>query len=138
MFFRSLIPLAGHVRFVPSSVHGIVDYVIAVALMGAPNLVQFPGDGGAAEWLPRLLGVAVFVLALLTDYEVGPVKIVPMRTHLALDALVGLTLVAGAFVFGFLGGPWQLWLPHLAVGIAELGFVLLSDATAYRDRRAAG
>jgi hypothetical protein len=121
-------------RFIPSRVHGIVDYVLAVALMAAPNVFGFAGEGGAVEWLPRLLGVVVLGQSLLTDYELGPIKVIPLPVHLALDAVVGLMLLAGPFVYGFFDGPAYLWAPHMALGLAELAVVLLSDPLAYRGR----
>ncbi len=45
-------------RFIPTKVHGILDYVVGIALIAAPWLFGFAGMGGAPVVIPIVLGVA--------------------------------------------------------------------------------
>ncbi len=53
-------------------------------------------------WIPTILGARAIVHSLLTDYELGVVRRIPMPIHLLLDVLSGLVLLAvSAWIFGF-------------------------------------
>jgi hypothetical protein len=73
--------------------HGLLDYATVVTLpvlfraLGAGDGTQRVADGGA---------LATLVYSLCTDYERGAWKALPMPAHLALDALLGVTLCAAA------------------------------------------
>jgi hypothetical protein len=68
------------IRFVPTRVHGIFDYVGGIALISAPFLFGFFSVGGIAVILPMVLGVGLIVYSLLTRYELGipAIKFIPM------------------------------------------------------------
>lgn len=68
----------------------------------------------------NILGAALIVYSLLTDYELGVVKVIPMPVHLALDGISGLFLAASPWLFGFADESWNVWVPHLVVGIVEI------------------
>ena len=78
-------------RFIPSRVHGMLDYVVGVLLILAPFVLGF-ADGGAALWTPILIGAGLLVASMLTDYELGLVRAIPMTAHLWLDVLAQLEL----------------------------------------------
>ena len=48
-------------------------------------------------------GIAAFVLTVLTDHELGVIKVLPYWFHVAVDRVVGLTFVVAPFVLGFGG-----------------------------------
>src|SRR5579859_3977571 len=75
------------IRFVPTRVHGIFDYIGGIALILAPFLFGFFSVGGIAVILPMVLGVGLIVYSLLTRYELGipAVKFIPMPYHLIFD-----------------------------------------------------
>ena len=75
-------------RFIPTRVHGVLDYMTAGVLIAAPSLLNFRKDG-MQRWLPIALGVGTIGYSLLTDYELGLFKVIPMPMHLALDAANG-------------------------------------------------
>lgn len=115
-------------RFIPTRIHGPVDYVVGVILIIAPWLFGF-ANGGAAMWIPMLLGVAVIVYSLLTDYEWGMARALSMPAHLWLDGLGGLLLLVSPWLFGFAG---TVWVPHVIVGLLEIGAALCTQLAPVR------
>jgi hypothetical protein len=103
-------------QFIPTRVHGIIDYLVGVFLIAAPWLLGF-ADGGAAQWLPVFLGAAAILYSLLTDYELGVARLIPVHVHLLLDALSGMLLLASPWLFGFADA---VALPHVVVGTMEI------------------
>ena len=94
-----------------------MDYVGALALLAAPNIFGFSDVGGAAVWVPRIVGVIVLLQSIMTRYELGLVKVLPMRMHLMNDYVASLFLAASPWIFGFANGPSNQWMPHLIVGL---------------------
>ncbi len=125
------------VRFLPTKVHGVLDYVVGIALILAPNIFQFSDLGGPAAWIPRLLGIVLILYSLLTKYEWGVFKVVPMSYHLIVDFLAALFLAASPFIFGFFRDSLNVWLPHLIVGIVVILVVIVSQTQPGRALRAA-
>lgn len=114
------------IRFLPTKVHGALDYVVGIALILAPNIFQFAEVGGAAVLIPRVLGVALIVYSLITRYEWGVIKLISMPYHLMIDFLAALFLALSPFLFGFSNKEPNAWLPHVVVGIAVLLVVVVS------------
>lgn len=103
-------------RFVPTRVHGVLDYLTGVLLIAAPYLFGF-ADGGLAQWLPMALGVGAIAYSLLTDYELGVARVFSMPAHLGLDAASGLLLAVSPWLFGFAS---VVWVPHVVIGVFEV------------------
>jgi hypothetical protein len=114
-------------RFLPTKVHGLLDYIVGIALIAAPTLFQFQNVGGMAVWLPRILGVGLIVYSVFTNYEWGIIKVLPMSYHLAVDFVASLLLAASPFLFGFINQPANAWLPHIAVGVTVILVVLVTQ-----------
>ena len=103
------------IRVIPTKIHGALDYVTAPALVAAPEVLRL--DGARASALaPRIAGVGAAGYSALTDYELGARRVIPMRTHLLLDALAGSALAAAPWVFGSARRGARHWLPHALVG----------------------
>src|SRR5215213_2483256 len=100
-------------RFISTQVHGVLDYLVGVLLIAVPWILGFDGTG-AAQWVPVILGVAAIIYSLLTRYELGMARVIPMSVHLWLDALSGLLLAASPWLFGFSD---IVWVPHVVVGL---------------------
>ena len=49
------------VRFLPTSVHGVLDYLVGIALIAAPWLFGFAYVGGIAVYLPIILGIGLLI-----------------------------------------------------------------------------
>lgn len=103
-------------RFVSTFAHGIADYGVGIVLILAPYVFGF-SDGTAAQYVPQILGIAALIYSLFTDYELGWRRVLPMPTHLALDAASGLLLAASPWIFGF--EDRIVW-PHVLFGVIEI------------------
>lgn len=125
-------------RFLPSSVHGVIDYAMGLVLLLAPTIFGFEELGGPAVWVPRILGILVLGESIMTDYELGLVKMIPLRFHLWMDAAVGLVLVISPWAFGFADQGSNVWMPHVIAGVAELMVVAISHPWAYGRHTATG
>lgn len=114
-------------KLIPTWFHGILDYVVGIALILAPMIFGFAEVGGAAVFVPRVLGIALIVYSLLTKYELSVVKLIPMKVHLTIDFLASAFLLLSPWLFGFSGEMANAWVPHVVVGIAVIVVVLLSQ-----------
>jgi hypothetical protein len=114
-------------KIVPAYMHGIVDYLGGLFLLMVPNLFGFADLGGPAVLIPRILGVIVLAQALITDYEVGLFKLMPMRMHIINDYVASLFLAASPWVFGFADQPTNVWMPHLVTGLAVFVVSLMTE-----------
>lgn len=121
-------------RFLSTRVHGLLDYGMGALLVLTPWLFGFADDaGGAATWLPVVLGAGVIVYSLLTDYELGVARKIPMPTHLMLDLGGGLLLAVSPWLFGFAD---TVWVPHLVLGVLEVGAALVTKKHPSDERTA--
>jgi len=112
-------------RFIPTRIHGILDYLVGALLIAAPWLFNFD-RGGAETWVPVILGAGALVYSLFTDYELGVVRRLGMGTHLGLDAASGVFLAASPWLFGF--SEFVFW-PHLILGLFEIVAALSTRTT---------
>jgi len=117
------------IRFVPTRVHGVFDYIGGIALILAPFVFGFFSVGGIAVILPMVLGVGLLVYSLLTRYELGipAVKFIPMPLHLIFDFVAAALLAASPCLFGAYHNAPHVWLPHLIEGIVVFVLVLVSQ-----------
>lgn len=113
-------------RFIPTKVHGALDYIVAIALIFAPMIFGFQSVGGAAVAIPIVLGIALFLYSLFTKYEWGLVKVLGMPYHLIIDMLAAIFLTLSPFLFGFVNNAPNAWVPHVVVGIAVILVVIFS------------
>lgn len=118
----------------PTRVHGMLDYLLGALLIGAPWLFGFAA-GGAATWVPVVLGAGVLLYSGFTDYELGVVKKLQMPAHLLLDALGGLLLAVSPWMFGF---DELVWAPHVALGLVEVATAAITNTVPGYERRRAG
>lgn len=114
-------------QFISTKVHGALDYIVALALIAAPMLFGFMDVGGPAVVIPMVLGVGLIIYSLFTKYEWGLIKVLGMPYHLVIDTVAALVLAVSPFVFGFYNPDMlNVWLPHVAVGIAVILVVIFS------------
>ncbi len=107
------------IRFIPTRVHGVLDYVHGAALLAAPELLRTK-DESRAVLVSRMAGGGASASTLMTDFELGAVKAIPMPVHLVLDAVSGALLAGAPWLLGYANGGTRYWLPHAFVGVAEV------------------
>jgi len=112
-------------RVISTRTHGAIDYLTGAGLLVAPPLLGISDEPAAARAL-RAAGVAATAYSLLTDYEFGVVRIIPMPAHLAMDAASGVLVAASPWLFGFAGRGPRYSLSHLVIGLAEVLAALTS------------
>jgi hypothetical protein len=115
-------------KIIPTFVHGIADYIGGIALLAAPNIFGFADVGGAAVWIPRILGVIILLQSICTRYEVGLIKVLPMKMHLMNDYIASLFLAASPWLFGFADQPSNVWMPHVVVGVLVFLLTLMTQS----------
>ena len=109
-------------RFLPTRLHGVIDYLWGAALLLAPRLLRLR-PGSAEARVAQAAGAGAIGYAALTDYELGLVPVLSMRQHLALDIAGGAALAASPWLLGFAGRARS---PHLAFGLFAIGAGLLT------------
>lgn len=121
------------IRFVPTSVHGIFDYIGGIALIACPFIFGFYSMGGIAVILPIVLGIGLILYSLLTNYERGipGLKFIPMPVHLVFDFVAAAFLAVAPFLFSYSNQGLNVWLPQVVAGIAVILLVIVSQTHPY-------
>ena len=113
--------------------HGVADYTYVPVVMAAPNLIRFSSDSTPAR-LSRGFATASLVNTLFTRAEWGAVKLLPYKTHLAIDAISGVAALAAPWMFGF-SRDHRARNTFLAMGVTALVVTLLSRPEEMRATR---
>jgi hypothetical protein len=87
-------------KLISRQTHGVLDYGYAALITAAPELVGYKDEKTAAG-LSRVVGSAVTATSLLTRYELGAVRVLPFKAHLAADIAAGLFTATAPWLFGF-------------------------------------
>jgi hypothetical protein len=110
-------------KLINTKVHGVIDYLMGILLIASPWLFNF-ADGSAAQGVPVILGLLVLIMSIFTNYEYGVVRMISMRTHLAIDLITGVLLAVSPWIFGFSD---YVYLPHLILGLFEVGAAVFTE-----------
>lgn len=112
-------------RFIPTKLHAVMDYVMGILLIGVPLFwADSAGVPSAAVWTPVVVGALMLLQSVMTDYELSLANVLPMSAHLAMDAIAGIVLAASPWLFGFAD---VIWWPHLLLGLGEIGAALTTE-----------
>jgi hypothetical protein len=82
-----------NLRFINTKVHGVLDYTSAVLFPLIPRLF---GWSNRVAHLHDTLAIGTVASSVMTNYELGVVRKLPMEAHLAIDALEGVVLLSAA------------------------------------------
>lgn len=122
-----------NIRFVPTSAHSAVDHVVGPTLIAAPEIFRLRRTSPEAI-APRAAGAAAAIYSNLTDYELSLKNVIPMRLHLALDAMSGAALAAVPWATGARKRGLAHWLPHTAIGAFEVALALVTKTEPPRSK----
>ena len=108
-------------KLIPTRIHGVLDYLTGLVLIAIPLLFNWPQP---EAMIFMALGAAALVYSLITRYELGVFKLLPMTAHLVLDMLSGLALVTLPFL-GLVAPDLRPW--FWAFGAFEIVVALLTS-----------
>lgn len=103
-------------RFVTKEIHAYLDYPVAIALIALPFLLGLGSSNPLALQISVGVGVAAFILTLLTDHHLGALRVIPYKFHLLVDLMVGILFLVVPFLFNFEGmDAYFYWINGAAV-----------------------
>lgn len=111
-------------RIIPTKIHGVLDYVTALTAVALPRLLNWSNP---VTFLLTILGVGMLAYTLITQFELGVVKILPVTWHLALDGVGGVLLLTAALLLVDAGAGERIGL--VAMGALELIVTMLTKTT---------
>jgi hypothetical protein len=80
--------------------HAAAEPLLAALFIAAPFLFGF-SDQGAPTAVSIVIGVAVLVVAMSTQWRLSLIKAIPIPVHLTIDLGVSALLLAAPFLFSF-------------------------------------
>ena len=80
-----------------SKTHGIIDYLVVVFLAASPTIFSLPETTSIFTYV--LAGIHL-TLTVLTNFELGVVKVIPFKFHGWIELLVSIALIGIAFFLG--------------------------------------
>ena len=112
---------------ISTRVHGVLDYMTAAFLHTLPRVM---GWSPRATALLDTAGVAATAYSVMTRYELGLVRVLPMKTHLTLDAISGAGLIGAALLMEDEDPDVRATIA--AIGLWEVGASLLTESRSSR------
>ncbi|HEX8607938.1 MAG TPA: SPW repeat protein [Pedobacter sp.] len=105
--------------------HAVLDYLSAILLIAAPWLFGF-SDSDTAKTVAVVAGILILGMSLMTNYEGGVLRSVPMAMHLNMDIVLGIVLAISPWLFNFKD---DVYLPHLIMGLLAIFSGLMTVRT---------
>ena len=114
-------------KIISRKVHAVLDYLSAIILIAAPWLFHFDSSP-AGRNVAIAAGAVIFLMSLLTAYEGGLFRSIPMSMHLNADLLLGILLAASPWIFGFSD---EVYLPHLILGLFAIVASVITERSSF-------
>lgn len=103
-------------KFVTKRIHAFLDYPVAIALIVLPFVLGLGSSNPLALKLSVTVGVAAFILTLLTDHHLGIFRVIPYKFHLLVDFVVAVVFIIAPFILSFKGiDAYYYWINGIAV-----------------------
>ncbi|HEY0246419.1 MAG TPA: hypothetical protein VGC01_12705 [Mucilaginibacter sp.] len=99
--------------FISTTFYGVINYAGAILLLASPWLFGFAQYGGAALFMPLLIGWLQLIMAIFSLNPLGFVKVFPMQMHNCLDVLSGSFLMCLPWTYDFSS---KVFWPHFLFG----------------------
>lgn len=87
-------------KIISPKLHAYIDYLIAAVLILFHWLFGYELKE-ADSWIPLVTGLTFLTSSILTRFRHEHFGIIPLKTHLLLDVVLGLALIVGPWVGGF-------------------------------------
>lgn len=81
-------------KLISRRLHGVMDYIFGILLAASPWIFGFASEPRDTR-IAVTLGCATLMYSLLTNYEVGVIRLFPFPVHLGFDVLLAILLLAG-------------------------------------------
>jgi hypothetical protein len=105
------------------TVHGVLDYGLALLFLLLPGALDFPPPAAAASYA---IGAVYIVASLVTRYPLGLFKWLPFPVHGVIESLMAITWIALPWLMGFAEhAASRNW--FVIAGVALLGVVALTN-----------
>lgn len=114
---------------VNSKIHGVIDYLVVVFLWSSPALFNLPEITSTFTYI---LGGVHLGLTVLTKFELGVIKIIPLKIHGWIELVVAVSLIVIAMILGQQEGEIAR---NFYIGFAIAVFLtwLITDYTTVKD-----
>lgn len=80
------------------TVHGILDYGLALVFLLVPSMLDFPPPAAAAAYA---IGVVHILASLVTRYPLGLLKLLPFPVHGVIESVMAVAWIALPWLMGF-------------------------------------
>ncbi|WP_428327554.1 hypothetical protein [Mucilaginibacter sp.] len=81
-------------KFITPKIHGIIDLLVVVFLLASPIIFGFTGLLAVFTYA---LGIIHLLMTVLTDFNLGAVKLIPFSIHEAVEFTVAVAVIILAY-----------------------------------------
>lgn len=99
--------------FIPTTTYAVLNYVIALLLISTLWTFDTLHIGGAALFLPLIIGWLQLIMAIFANNKLGFLKVFPMSMHNVNDVIMGSFLMCSPWVYDFHS---TIWIPQVLFG----------------------
>lgn len=85
-------------RVINPTVHGVLDYALALAFILAPRLADFSLP---ATRISTIIGVVYLGASLFTRYPLGAIRMIPFPLHGLIESILAASWIVMPWLFGF-------------------------------------
>lgn len=89
-----ILPNSYRMKFIAPKLHSFIDYLVVAFLLAAPTIFGF---SGFLSTFTYVLGSVHLMLTLLTDFNFGLFKVIPLPLHGLIEFVVGIALIVLAY-----------------------------------------
>ncbi|WP_373285447.1 SPW repeat domain-containing protein [Flavobacterium limi] len=104
-------------KLLSTNIHSVMDYIVGGLLVVCPLLFSINSNSAGGITL-YAAGGTLLLHNIITKYEAGIFRILPLRIHLLLEVIIGIFLAASPWLLNFSG---TVFLPHLLFGLLAIG-----------------
>lgn len=119
--------------FISTTAYGVINYLVAILLLSSLYTFDLMHVGGAAMFIPILMGAFLLYIAIFSDNKVGFIKVFPMQMSLVLGMFASFALLAGPFFYGFALDKGVFW-PHVSIGAVLFLSTLFTKKSPFTTR----
>lgn len=112
-------------RVLNPTIHGALDYGLALAFLFLPGVLGF---ANTAANVSQAIGLAYLAVSLLTRYPLGALNLIPFPLHGAIEAAMALSWTALPWLLEFSEGAAA----RLFFVVAGVGLLSVAALTDYR------